>query len=137
MKSINGLTARKMSREKKKHRRKQKKEIHIFVYIYIYPISIFVSSLWHAHEYFFCGFLMKSPVPIKLSKCSSVNIRHASMNTRLFHRSMRLIYVPCTSAVWLSYWWCNRCAMAFLSFAIFPNSPFPSPSPCIFMCQIS
>lgn len=85
------LDCKKNVQRKKEHGRKKKKEIHIFVYIYIYTISIFVSSLWHAHIRFFCGFLMKSPVPIQLSKCSSVNIRHASMNTMLFHRSLRLI----------------------------------------------
>lgn len=91
------------------------------------------------HKCFICGFLTESPVAIKLCEFSSVNNHHTSSNAVLFHRSIRLIYAPRTSAVWLtvSYWWCNRCATAFFSSAISPNSPFPSPSPRIFLRQVS
>lgn len=101
--------------------------------------SIFVSSLWHVHICFICGFLTESPVAFKLCEFSSVNNHQAFMNAVLFHRSIQLIYVPCTSVVWLivTYWWCNPCATAFFSPAIFPNSPFPSPSARIFLCQVS
>lgn len=48
-----------------------------------------------------CGFLTESPVAIKLCEFSSINNHHAFMNAVLFHGSIRLIYVPRTSAVWL------------------------------------
>lgn len=101
--------------------------------------NVFVSSLWYVHKCFICGFLTESPVAIKLCEFSSINNHHAFMNAVLFHRSIWLIYVPRTSAVWLivSYCWCNHCTTTFFSSAIFPNSPFPSPSPRIFLCQVS